>query len=76
MEHRKTITKYLSREGDTPTGGKSPERTEGKYRVSTVVPLTWKPLIKKLVEKYGYNSIHEWLRDLIREALTKEGLLG
>jgi len=74
MEQTKRILNHISREGGTPTEGEKPP--ERKYKVGTVVPIEWKPLIMKVVRKYGYNSINEWLRDVIRDILKKEGLIG
>lgn len=44
--------------------------------MSFVIPEAWHRLLEKVIEKYGYESRSALVRDLVRDLLKKEGLLG
>ncbi|MEM3265427.1 MAG: hypothetical protein QXE05_08160 [Nitrososphaeria archaeon] len=46
-----------------------------KYRISTVIPITWKEKVNIRAREMGYTSVADYLRSLVREDLEEAGLL-
>ncbi|MEM3938215.1 MAG: hypothetical protein QW373_06450 [Desulfurococcaceae archaeon] len=45
-----------------------------KYvRVQALIPREWYPIVKKIMEKKGYVSVSEYVRDLVRRSIEAEG---
>jgi len=53
------------------------EKKERKkmWHIGLIVPIEWRPLILKRIDKMGFMSVSDYLRSLIREDLEKAGLL-
>ncbi|MEM3265432.1 MAG: hypothetical protein QXM14_01345 [Fervidicoccaceae archaeon] len=46
-----------------------------KYRISAVIPITWKEKVNIRAREMGYTSVADYLRSLVREDLEEAGLL-
>jgi len=42
-------------------------------RVQALIPREWYPKIRKLMERKGYTSVSEYVRDLVRRSIEVEG---
>jgi len=47
--------------------------SSGYVRVQSLIPREWYPKIRKLMEKKGYTSVSEYIRDLVRRSIEVEG---